>query len=146
MMTLFFVLLVELFLSMIQTIQLNGQDKKLYDLVAPLVMNPEVLRANNNYPFKTNHNFIWFIAIENKEVVGFLPVEQKTRQAIVNNYYVNGRREDVLSKLLQSFINYYRKNEEWKLSSVTLVEDKEMFMQHGFVIEKEWKRYIKMSR
>ena len=30
---------------------LQGTDKLLYELVAPLVMNPAILRQNNNYPF-----------------------------------------------------------------------------------------------
>ena len=38
---------------MIQTIQVQGTEKRLYQLIAPLVMNPDVLSANNNYPFKT---------------------------------------------------------------------------------------------
>ena len=35
---------------MIQTIQVQGTEKRLYQLIAPLVMNPDVLSANNNYP------------------------------------------------------------------------------------------------
>ena len=30
---------------MIQIVQLHGTDKKLYELVAPLVMSPEVLKS-----------------------------------------------------------------------------------------------------
>ena len=37
--------------AMIQVIQLKGKDKHLYQLLAPLVMDPDVIRANNNYPF-----------------------------------------------------------------------------------------------
>ena len=37
---------------MIQIVQLHGTDKKLYELVAPLVMSPEVLKQNYNYPFR----------------------------------------------------------------------------------------------
>ena len=54
---------------MIQIIRLKGKDKHLYGLVAPMVMDPEVIRANNNYPFKTGEEYVWFIAIEDKEVV-----------------------------------------------------------------------------
>ena len=36
---------------MVQIIQLQGTDKRLYELVAPLVMNPEILKQNYNYPF-----------------------------------------------------------------------------------------------
>ena len=32
-------------------LKLQGLDGRLFDLVAPLVMNPAVLRQNNNYPF-----------------------------------------------------------------------------------------------
>ena len=56
--------------AMIQVIQLKGKDKHLYQLLAPLVMDPDVIRANNNYPFKTNEDFVWYIAIDNREVVG----------------------------------------------------------------------------
>ena len=54
--------------DMMQIIQLKGKDKHLYRLLAPLVMDPEVIRANNNYPFKTGEEYVWFIAIEDKEV------------------------------------------------------------------------------
>ena len=46
---------------MIKVIQVNGTEKRLYELVAPLVMNPKVLNYNNDYPFKTGEKFIWFI-------------------------------------------------------------------------------------
>ena len=53
-----------------------------------MVMDPEVIRANNNYPFKTGEEYVWFIAIEDKEVVGFVPVEQKSRKKAVINKIV----------------------------------------------------------
>ena len=50
----------------------------LYPLIGPLVMNPKVLKANNNYPFKTTANHQWYIAVnDQEEVMGFLPVENK---------------------------------------------------------------------
>lgn len=39
-------------------------------------MNPDVLSANNNYPFKTTEHYVWFIAVDKKSVVGFMPVER----------------------------------------------------------------------
>ena len=42
---------------MVQIIQLQGTDKRLYELVAPLVMNPEILKQNYNYPFRTSEDF-----------------------------------------------------------------------------------------
>ena len=55
---------------MTQIIELQGTEKRLYQLVAPLVMNPEVLKQNYNYPFRTSESFVWFVAVDGKEVVG----------------------------------------------------------------------------
>ena len=74
---------------MIQIMKLNGTDKQLYKLVAPLVMDPEVLKMNNNYPFKTTDKFVWFVAVSGKKVVGFIPIEQRGNVAIINNYYID---------------------------------------------------------
>lgn len=135
---------------MIQVIQLKGKDKHLYQLLGPLVMDSEVLRANNNYPFKTCENFVWFIAVENRDVVGFAPVEQKSKKkAVINNYYVKGegeRRKEILSYLLSAVVAAFR-SEEWLLNSVTLMQDKEAFEKFGFTsIDKKWTRYVKMCK
>lgn len=142
---------VYLFLNaMIRVIELKGKDKHLYQLLAPLVMDPAVIRANNNYPFKTSENFVWFIAIKNREVAGFIPVEQKNgNTAIINNYYVaaNGEeREEMLSLLLNAVISAYSP-ENWKLNSITLMQDQEIFKKLEFTsLEKKWTRYVKMNR
>ena len=52
---------------MIQIVQLHGTDKKLYELVAPLVMSPEVLKQNYNYPFRTSEEYEWFVALDNNQ-------------------------------------------------------------------------------
>lgn len=135
---------------MIQVIQLKGKDKDLYRLLAPLVMDPEVLRANNNYPFKTDEDFVWFVAVENEDVVGFVPVEQKSKKnAVINNYYVREegeRREEILSELLSAVIAVFEP-EEWLLNSVTLIQDKETFEKFGFTsMDKKWTRYVKMRK
>ena len=65
---------------MIQIIQLKGTDRRLYELVAPLVMNPDVLKQNYNYPFRTSEDFVWFVAVEKRKVIGFIPVEEKKKE------------------------------------------------------------------
>ena len=106
---------------MTQIVELKGTEKRLYQLVAPLVMNPVVLKQNYNYPFRTSENFIWFVAVEGKEIVGFIPLEHKKSEAIINNYYK-------------------------QLSSVTFIEHQKIFQELGFSVEKEWKRYVKMNK
>lgn len=130
---------------MLQTIQLQGTDSKLYQLVAPFVMNPRVLRKNNNYPFKTTEDFIWFVALDSQQVVGFLPVEIKNSCAVINNYYVYEEEEkEILSLLLSDAIQAL--GSERTLLSVTLTEHQAVFENYDFMVDKEWKRYIKMRR
>lgn len=129
---------------MLQTIQLQGTESKLYRLVAPLVMDPDVLRRNNNYPFKTTENYVWFVAINGKLVVGFIPVELRGKTAIINNYYVDEKDEEVLPLLISEVVAAF--GTEKKLSSVTLTEHRSVFEEQGFTVEKEWKRYVKMHK
>ena len=56
---------------MIQIIQLKGTDRRLYELVAPLVMNPDVLKQNYNYPFRTSEDFVWFCGSRKEESYRF---------------------------------------------------------------------------
>lgn len=135
---------------MMQIIQLKGKDKHLYRLLAPLVMDPEVIRANNNYPYKTGENYVWFVALEDKEVKGFVPVEEKRgKRCIINNYYVNTdgeKREEILSLLLSAILKEYIPG-EWLINTVTLIQDKESFEKFEFIsLDKKWTRYVKMYR
>lgn len=130
---------------MVQIIKLLGTESRLYELVAPLVMNPLVLRKNYNFPFRTSENFIWYIALEeNDTVLGFLPVEVKKHGAVINNYYIKENRTVLLNLLLDTVINSM--NGVSLLSAISFLEDQELFASHGFVVEKRWTRYIKMSK
>ncbi len=81
---------------MVQIIQLKGTDnRRLYELfVAPLVMNPEILKQNYNYPFRTSEDFVWFVAVDKRKVIGFIPVEEKKKECIINNYYIESNNEE----------------------------------------------------
>ena len=129
---------------MTQIIELQGTEKRLYQLVAPLVMNPEVLKQNYNYPFRTSESFVWFVAVDGKEVVGFIPLEHKKSEAIINNYYIKENNAEVLKALLEKIIA--KMDEDKQLSSVTFVEHQDIFKELGFSVEKEWKRYVKMNK
>lgn len=129
---------------MTQIVELKGTEKRLYQLVAPLVMNPEVLKQNYNYPFRTSESFIWFVAVDGKEVIGFLPLEYKKREVVINNYYIKGNDAGVLKALLEKVIASM--DEDKQLSSVTFIEHQKTFQELGFSVEKMWKRYVKMNK
>ena len=124
--------------------KVEGLDGRLYELVAPLVMNPEVLRQNRNYPFKTSKRYLWFIAMEEGNVIGFLPVEIRDKQAIINNYYTKEENQNILADLLRRGISELEK--DYFLVSVTQNQHIETFLKQGFVIEREWKNYVRMRK
>lgn len=129
---------------MTQIIQLQGTDKRLYELVAPLVMNPVVLKQNYNYPFRTAENFIWFIAMEKKKIIGFIPVECKRTERVINNYYIKDNNADTLKLLLEAVISEL--DSDLELTSITFIEHQPVFKEMGFSEEKVWTRYIKMKK
>lgn len=129
---------------MIQILKLNGTDKQLYKLVAPLVMDPEVLKMNNNYPYKTSDKFVWFVAMNGKKVVGFIPVEQRGNTAVINNYYIGKNQTEALTLLLSEVVAAFAG--EKTLVAVVQTEHQEAFAKQEFSVEKAWKRYVKMWR
>ena len=129
---------------MVQIIQLQGTDKRLYELVAPLVMNPEILKQNYNYPFRTSEDFVWCVAVDKKKVIGFIPVEEKKKEYVINNYYIESNNEDTLKLLLEKVISETNTSKE--LTSVTFMEHSSLFKDLGFSEEKIWTRYVKMKK
>ena len=129
---------------MVQIIQLQGTDKRLYELVAPLVMNPEILKQNYNYPFRTSEDFVWFVAVDKKKVIGFIPVEEKKKEYVINNYKIESNNEDTLKFLLEKVISETNTSKE--LTSVTFMEHSSLFKDLGFSEEKIWTRYVKMKK
>ncbi len=123
--------------------KLDGTSPKLYSLVAPLVMRRSVLRQNNNYPFYTSRSHTWLVAVEGDTAIGFIPVEISEKYAKINNYYISGDSEKLLSLLLQEAVRLFGK--QYTLQSVTLSRHIPVFKSNGFSPVKEWKLYMKME-
>lgn len=88
-----------------EILRCEGTDRRLYELVAPLVMNPAVLRQNNNYPFKTTRHHVWFLAVEDGVIAGFMPVRTGDGRPRIDNYYVRGDSDDTLGLLLERVLS-----------------------------------------
>ncbi|MDR2969025.1 MAG: hypothetical protein LBV32_05410 [Tannerellaceae bacterium] len=125
-------------------IKLKGQDKELYSLVGPLVMNSEVQTYNLNYPFKTGPGYIWFVAVDKESVVaGFMPVKPEgNKRAKINNYYVAGDNEEVFSALLEEIVCTL--STDYEIESITQLRHIPVFEKAGFYTALSWKKYVKM--
>ena len=125
--------------------EFEGLDPALYQWVGPLVMTPAVLKQNYNFPFRTTQDFRWYVAVEEEEVTGFVPVERRKGGWIINNYYIKGQDESLLSVLLERIIAVA--SEERKLlTAVCFLQDKDVYREHGFEEVNLWKRYVKMVK
>jgi hypothetical protein len=130
-------------LCIMDVIQLEGDDRQLFDLVAHLVMSEEVLRYNLNYPYKTSPKYRWFIAVEEGKVLGFIPVKRRGGTALVNNYYVGGDDGEVFSVLLKEIIGSL--SPDFAIESITQMRHVPNFEQNGFSVIFLWRRYVKMK-
>lgn len=123
-------------------LKLQGLDSRLFGLVAPLVMNPAVLRQNNNYPFKTTRNHVWYIAVDEERVLGFMPVKMTLTNNCIDNYYVSGDDSSVIEGLLDRIIHDF--SSDGSLVAVVQERHVEDFSSKSFIPYVEWKKYVKM--
>ncbi|MDR0733948.1 MAG: hypothetical protein LBF08_07835 [Dysgonamonadaceae bacterium] len=126
-----------------EIIRLDGEDQRLYPMIAHLVTDKSVLKYNLNYPFKTSDNHTWFLAVEEGNTLGFIPVELNGAKAVINNYYVADDDSKVFSLLLKTLVHELLP--DFILESVTQVRHIPDFEQYGFSIQLRWKRYVKMQ-
>lgn len=126
-----------------EIILLNGTEKRLYDLVAPLVMNPAIIRQNNGYPFKTSKDYIWYIAIENEVIEGFIPLKKSYTGILIDNYYIRGDNRQTLKILLDRIIS--DTENKISLSATVFKRHVGIFRESGFRSSVEWKNYDKMQ-
>ena len=113
-------------------IKLQGTDKKLYELIAPLVLNPAVLRQNNNYPFKTGPKYTWYIPIKQTSVSSLM----------INNYYIKGDNLTILDKLLSEILANI--NSDIELWATVHKRHVQSYKLKDFRTHIEWKNYERM--
>ena len=106
-------------------------------------MSPEVLRQNNNYPFKTSAAYTWYICLDDEgEVCGFMPVKASGKGPYIDNYYIGGDSADVLDCLLLKLISC----ETGTLGALAHKRHVDDFRRHGFESRTVFAQYDKMQR
>lgn len=124
-------------------LKFKGKDKRLYELVAPLVMNPDVIRSNNNYPFKTEKEYIWYLLVENDKVEGFIPLKPTIKGYYIDNYYIHDDKAETTEKLLAAIIEEIGKSKE--ITALVKKRHVKDFSNLGFISWLEMKNYTKMD-
>lgn len=84
--------------------QIRDDEPELYRLIAPLVMNPRILKSNNNYPFKNFSRTVWYVAMGDGEISGFMPLKKNNADFYIDNYYISDDDPSVIDSLLDSII------------------------------------------
>ena len=119
--------------------------KRLYELVAPFGYEPGSAETELQLPFPVHRKSTsGLFALDNKHVVGFVPVEHKKYECVINNYYIKERNVDTLKLLLEKVLE--KQGEESSLTAVSFVEDRDVFSELGFLEDKVWTRYVKMKK
>lgn len=124
-----------------KVISLHGTDDRLYELVARLVMSPDILRQNNNYPFKTTPQHTWYLCIENETVIGFMPVKSTSGGLYLDNYYICEDNR----KILDSLISYIISTTDKPITVLSHKRHTDAFQYHGFIKCTIFAQYNKMQ-
>ncbi|MDR1882961.1 MAG: hypothetical protein LBR26_09325 [Prevotella sp.] len=121
-------------------IKVQGSDHRLYSLVGPLVMDPEVLGMNDGYPFKNTSSHVWYIAIKGKnKVAGFI--------SVVNDKLCNDfawQDYELLEDLVQNVLSDMEEGRT--ISFVAGQGDIPLLEKLGFTEEKKYVKYVKMTK
>jgi hypothetical protein len=126
---------------------LQGTERRLYDLVAPLVLDMAVIRQNGGVAFKTSSKHQWFVVVdEDDKCVGFLPVQERTNVGVINNYYVQNRDTLLMSALLEKVLEYAQKKKFESISIITQKEDYAVVKEYGFEAEVTFINYTRFKK
>ncbi len=124
-----------------EIISLQGTDDRLYGLVARLVMNPDILRLNNNYPFKTTPQHTWHICLDDGAVIGFMPAKVYGSGLYIDNYYI----ADDDPEVLDSLINHILASTDKPVTALSHKRHVTAFRKQGFISCTVFAQYNKMQ-
>ena len=122
-------------------IKIEGSDKRLYNLVGPLVMNPDILIANENYPFRNTDHHVWYIAMSGKSrrVIGFLSVVGNH----ITNDYTSGNIDLLEALLEQALADQKTKT---TIRFIAGVNELPLMEKLGFTVNKTGVKYYRVFK
>lgn len=107
-----------------------------------MVMDPEVLRQNNNYPFKTTPQHTWHICLsDGGDVIGFMPAKKTSSGSYVDNYYIRDDVPEILDALIDSVVSATDR----PVTALCHKRHTAAFREHGFVTCTVFALYNKMK-
>ena len=134
-------------ISSIEVSSVNGVPGGVYNMNNGDMSNKGFSISLSGYPIQRK-NFKWYIAVNeaNGEAVGFIPLEYKSHEILINNYYVQSEGHDeILSWLIEAVWRDMTKDMP-PLTALVQTRHAALFKEQGFVTIKEWKLYLKMQK
>ncbi len=120
-----------------------GTDRRLYELIGPFVMNPEVIRLNGGYPFKNTEDHLWYISIKGKNMVtGFISVVETSNIKICNDF--TWQDYNLLERLIREALSDMEKG--MRVSFIADAEDIPVLEKLGFTVKAKGVKYSKMIK
>ena len=87
-------------------------------------------------------NHVWYIAMDEQRVLGFMPVKMTLTNNCIDNYYISGDNSSVIEVLLDRIIHDF--SSDGSLVAVVHERHVEDFSMKNFIPCVEWKKYVKM--
>ena len=103
----------------------------------------EILSLIHIYPFKTSNRYLWYIAISDGVIVGFIPLKKNEKSYHIDNYYIQGDRTETIDALLHRVIDDL--GTDSLLTALVHKRHTEPFRQNHFRTDKQLTLYDKME-
>lgn len=86
---------------------------------------------------------MWFVAREEEESMGFLPIKIRDGKGIINNYYIADDDTMVYSCLLREAVGFLQSQKN-EIEAIVQIRHISFFKKENFTVYHYWKRFAKM--
>lgn len=128
--------------------KVGGEDKAVYQIIAPVVMSKEGMKYFDNYPVTTSKDHVFYILTYDKDLCGFASiVPNKTIYAIRNVYVNNARNANVsFNNLIKAVLEGFDESDFYQANITCMNADIPLLKEKGFKMQKEGKNWSVMHK
>jgi len=125
---------------------LTNQEPRFYSILGPYLSRREIV-AELGFPVYDDPGKIWFVAMDNNQVAGFVGLRLRREKAIFCSDYVRPeyRGQHIYDRLMTERIAFVTGKALMAAAVVTKV-GRHAYERHGFTVTRERRNYTDMSR
>ena len=115
-------------------IRIDGCSPDVYSIIAPLAMDPAVIRKRRNLPIVTKENYTWHVLKKGKKVKAFVGEERLANYTKLQAFVVLDANDEELQTFLEEVVTRFEKSPSPMLTASVLNEYAVLFGKAKFQV------------